>query len=109
MFVEIPLETSVSRAIDRHRLGMEDFRAGKGQGGRYVPPAVIRSHASPTASSKNREVFDSLRDRFGRWRLFDNSGDFNPILLESSEEETIAERVGERSSAEEIEAAELFR
>lgn len=74
VFVDIPVETSVSRALARHRRGMEDYRAGKGPGGRYVPPAIIRKNKSSTASSANREVFEKLRAEFDRWSLYDNSG-----------------------------------
>jgi hypothetical protein len=69
VFVDIPLEKSVERALARHRRGM-----GTANGGRYVPPSVIRKNASSRASSANREVFDALRRLFDRWDLYDNSG-----------------------------------
>jgi predicted kinase len=47
LFVDIPVETSVRRADSRHREGEDDYRAGKGLGGRYVPPEVIRAQADP--------------------------------------------------------------
>lgn len=74
VFVDIPVETSVTRALERHRRGMEAYDAGEGTGGRYVPPALIRANSSSKASSANREVFDELRDSFNDWSLFDNSG-----------------------------------
>lgn len=76
VFVDIPVETSVQRALARHRRGMEQHRAGEpgALGGRYVPPSIIRQNKSSTASSANREVFDSLRGQFGSSDLFDNSG-----------------------------------
>jgi predicted ABC-type ATPase len=82
VFVDIPVETSVERALARHRRGMEDYRNGKGPGGRYVPPAIIRKNESSTASSANREVFDALRtaNDFDHWSLYDNSGKA-PVLL----------------------------
>ena len=73
VFVDIPVETSVSRALARHRSGMESFRNGEGPGGRYVPPNIIRKNSSSTASSANREVFNSLKDRFGSHVIYDNS------------------------------------
>jgi hypothetical protein len=73
VFVDIPVETSVERALSRHRRGMEKFRTGQGVGGRYVPPALIRANASATSSSANREVFDGLQERFDSWVVFDNS------------------------------------
>lgn len=73
VFVDIPVETSVERAAFRHRTGLEQFRAGKGNGGRYVPPAAIRERAHPSKSSANRHVFDQLADQFGSHVVFDNS------------------------------------
>jgi hypothetical protein len=73
VFVDIPVETSVERALARHRRGLENYRAGKGTGGRYVPPAIIRKAATAGTSSANREVFDSLRGSFDRWSMYDNS------------------------------------
>jgi len=69
VFVDIPLEKSVERALARHRRGLSTPN-----GGRYVPPAVIRKNASSRASSANREVFDALRRLFDAWELYDNSG-----------------------------------
>ena len=73
VFVDIPVETSVSRALARHRRGLEAHRNGEGLGGRFVPPQVIRSHAAPDASSVNRKVFDGLREQFDGWAIYDNS------------------------------------
>jgi hypothetical protein len=75
VFVDIPVETSVQRALGRHRSGMEEFRQGKGLGGRYVPPSVIRESGSAGSSnSANRDVFDTLAGQFGTRRVFDTSG-----------------------------------
>lgn len=80
IFVQIPVETSVQRAESRHRRGLEKYREGKGNGGRYLPPAIIRSSAAepqyPGAPvlSKNRLAFDKLNDQFDEWALYDNSG-----------------------------------
>lgn len=73
VFVDIPVETSVERALSRHREGMEKQAAGDGYGGRYVPPSVIRANTSETASSKNRENFDALQGDFTSWVIYDNS------------------------------------
>jgi len=74
VFVDIPVETSVDRALARHRRGMERYRRGEGNGGRYVPPWIIRGNASAISSSANRDVFDDLRRDFDGWSLYDNSG-----------------------------------
>lgn len=73
VFVDIPVETSVERALARHRRGLEKYRNGEGQGGRYVPPSIIRKAATAGASSANRQVFEELRGRFDRWVMYDNS------------------------------------
>lgn len=69
VFVDIPVETSVQRAMARHRRAL-----GTPEGGRYVPPAIIRKSASSRASSANRETFDAMRGQFDHWSLYDNSG-----------------------------------
>lgn len=75
VFVDIPVEVSVTRALARHRRGMELFDTGKGHGGRYVPPRIIRENASAEWSSANRAVFESLKDQFDTWSVYDNSVD----------------------------------
>jgi hypothetical protein len=83
VFVDIPVETSVERALARHRRGMEAYLDGDGFGGRYVPPSIIRKNESSTTSSANREVFDALQTEFDTWSLYDNSGTA-PTLIDSS-------------------------
>jgi hypothetical protein len=74
VFVDIPVETSVERALARWRRGVDEYNGDKGYGGRYVPPSIIRKNVSNTRSSANREVFDDLRFQFDTWSLYDNSG-----------------------------------
>ena len=81
VFVDIPVETSVQRALARHRRGLDEWRVGRGAGGRYVPPEIIRAHADPEWGSVNRRVFEQTKDRVDRWSLFDNSGS-GPRLVE---------------------------
>jgi hypothetical protein len=50
------VETSVARADSRHRIGHEDYRAGNGFGGRFVPPEVIQRQADPEWGSVNRRT-----------------------------------------------------
>jgi predicted kinase len=73
VFVHIPVEVSVQRADDRYRHGHEDYRNGEGQGGRYVPPEMIRSQAEPEWGSVNRRTFEEVKDRFDDWSVYDNS------------------------------------
>lgn len=73
VFVDIPVETSVERAMARYRRGLEQFLDGKGNGGRYVPPSIIRENESKTHSSTNREAFETVADQFADWSIYDNS------------------------------------
>lgn len=75
-FVEIPVETSVERALSRHRNGANRYMKGEGHGGRYVPPSVIRASADPDGirSSQNIKNFEEVSDLFDNWAHYDNSG-----------------------------------
>jgi predicted ABC-type ATPase len=83
VFVDIPVETSVARAMKRWRRGADQYRSGQGPGGRYVPPSIIRKNASSKSASANRDVFDELRDQFDEWSVYDNSGT-GPVRVGSS-------------------------
>jgi hypothetical protein len=67
IFVDIGIAEAVRRADTRHRLRHEDYRAGIGFGGRYVPPEVIEAQADPEWGSVNRRV---ACQRDGFWRGF---------------------------------------
>lgn len=74
VFVDIPVEVSVDRAMNRYRRGVEDYNDGEGLGGRYVPPSIIRAARTSGGATVNREVFDGLRGSFtGGWAVYDNS------------------------------------
>ena len=73
VFVDIPVETSVERALARYRRGVDNFRTGKGLGGRYVPPAIIRAQKTSSGGSMNRTAFDASHNLFDRWSVYDNS------------------------------------
>jgi predicted ABC-type ATPase len=85
IFVDISVEVSVARSQSRHREGHEDFRAGRGLGGRFVPSEVIRSQADSVWGSQNRKIFESLKHKFDAWTRYDNSVDgHRALLVESS-------------------------
>jgi predicted ABC-type ATPase len=87
IFVDIPLEKSAARAEARHRIGQDEYRAGRGEGGRLLPPEVIRSNEDPVWGSLNRKVFEEVKHRFDAWSIYDNSTDGRPpVLVDSSEE-----------------------
>ncbi|MGH3225211.1 MAG: zeta toxin family protein [Streptosporangiaceae bacterium] len=85
LFVEIPVETSLKRIESRHREGHDQYRAGNGLGGRYVPPEVTKSQEDPEWGSKNMRTFDAVRHRFNGWSIYNNSVDEGrPVLVEES-------------------------
>lgn len=84
VFVDIPVEISVHRAINRWWGG---HQAG-GIGGRYVPPALIRRQASEGGhTTLNRRVFEEHKPRFTSWEMWNTSG-AKPKKIGSSETRT---------------------
>ncbi|HTS97076.1 MAG TPA: zeta toxin family protein, partial [Streptosporangiaceae bacterium] len=81
IFVDIPIEVSVTRADSRHREGHDAYPAGNGFGGRLVPDDVTRAQADPDWGSRNRRTFEEAKHHFDRWYRFDNSGS-TPVLVE---------------------------
>ncbi len=75
IFVDSPLEASARRARARHREGHDEYRAGRGSGGRYIEEAMILDHADSAWGSGNRRNFEELKPRFDSWRVYDNSVD----------------------------------
>jgi predicted kinase len=73
IFVDITVDVAVQRAEARHRSGHEDYRAGIGFGGRFVPPDVIKTQADPEWGSVNRRTFEQVKTRFTEWAVYDNS------------------------------------
>ncbi|HUD39258.1 MAG TPA: hypothetical protein VMR14_20340, partial [Streptosporangiaceae bacterium] len=73
IFVDIPIETSVTRAAERHRRGHDRYLNGDGLGGRYVSADIIRSQADPDYGSVNRRAFETIKDRLSYWAVYDNS------------------------------------
>jgi hypothetical protein len=49
LFADITIEESVRRAAAAHRRGHDEYLAGRGFGGRYIPPEAIRALALPPA------------------------------------------------------------
>jgi predicted kinase len=86
IFVDIPVETSVTRAGSRHWEGHDNYRAGEGPGGRFLPAEIIRAQADPEWGSRNRKTFEEVRHHFDGWCRFDNSG-MAPVLVEAGHRE----------------------
>ena len=47
IFVELSIEESVRRSDAMHRRGHDEYRRGRGYGGRYIPAEAIRALALP--------------------------------------------------------------
>jgi predicted kinase len=75
VFVDIHVDVSVRRAEARHREGHDKYLAGRGLGGRIIPPERIESLADEDFGSINRGVFEQVKHEFVRWRVYDNSVD----------------------------------
>jgi predicted ABC-type ATPase len=80
IFIDIPVDISVTRVSSRHREGHDDYRAGHGMGGRFVPAEVTRAQADPDWGSRNRRTFEEVKHQFDSWCRFDNS-DSTPALV----------------------------
>lgn len=61
LFADLTIEESVRRADAAHRRGHDEYLAGRGFGGRYIPPEAIRALALPPerASSTTMPVLRS--------------------------------------------------
>jgi predicted ABC-type ATPase len=88
IFVDISLNISEERAQARHRIGHDEYRAGKGEGGRLIPEDLIRGCRDTVWGSVNRRTFEEVKQRFDKWDMYDNSVDGRaPMLIQSSERE----------------------
>lgn len=84
IFVDAGIEECVRRVDRRHRDGHDQYRAGQGHGGRFVPEELIRAQADPVWGSRNRANFELIKEKFDSWWLYDNSGEA-PVLAAASE------------------------
>jgi predicted kinase len=82
IFIDIPVEISISRADSRHREGEDGCLAGDGLGGRFIPAEMIRAQADPEWGSRNRRTFEEVKGHLDHWRLFENSGP-TPVLVQT--------------------------
>ncbi len=81
LFVDIPAETSIARTQARHRHGEDLFMGGIGPGGRFIVVEVTLSQFDSEFGTANRRAFESLKDQFDYWALYDNSVDSRPPIL----------------------------
>jgi predicted kinase len=83
IFIDVAVDVSVHRADSRHREGQNNYRAGDGFGGRFIPAELIRAQADPECGSRNRKTFEEVKDHFDHWCRYDNSGS-TPVLAEAN-------------------------
>ena len=83
IFVDISVETAVTRTDARHREGQDDYHAGKGFGGRFIPEEVVLAQADEGWGSLNRKTFEAVKHRFDTWVRYENSG-AAPVLAEAT-------------------------
>lgn len=83
-FIDVPVETSVNRAMDRF-VGNSEHR--------YVPPSVIRHGADEKFGSKARGTFERLRDKVDSYRLIDNTAPGRPRLIEQKKADKRSPRI----------------
>jgi predicted ABC-type ATPase len=88
IFVDIPPQVCKERAEARHRVGNDEYRTGKGEGGRLIPENLIDRSGDSVWGSVNRKTFEQVKNGFDRWSVYDNSADgLPPVLKHSSETE----------------------
>ena len=86
VFVHIPPGISVTRTEFRHREGHEQWRAGRGLGGRFVPSEIIHRQMDSEWGSQNRKTFEAVKEKFTGWSIYDNSiSGRSPALIDSSD------------------------
>ena len=56
VFADISVDEAVHRAGEARRRGEEEFRRGRGHGGRNIPAAAIRALASPAAAAAGNRI-----------------------------------------------------
>jgi len=84
IFIDIPVDVGIRRSEARHREGHDNYRAGQGPGGRFVPAEVIGSQADPAWGSCNRRTFEQIKPQLDAWSLCDNSVDGRaPALVDA--------------------------
>lgn len=73
--VDVSPETSRRRAYDRYRAGINDWLSGKGNGGRFIPGAVLADQHDERGRSWGRSSLRQTQELFDRWRVYDNDVD----------------------------------
>jgi predicted kinase len=84
IFVDISTGVSARRVDARHREGHDEYRAGIGDGGRYIPWEMTAAQEDAEWGTRNRATFERVKHRFDTWSRYDNSVDGRaPVLVEA--------------------------
>ena len=62
IFVELSIGESVRRSAAMHRRGHDEYRQGRGYGGRFIPAEAIRALAVPRRLSAGQDIVPCLPD-----------------------------------------------
>jgi len=86
VYIDIPLDTSITRALNRYRTGLDAWRHGQGNGARRISPADLTETwgTSDPDVSLNEENFTRNEQIFDGWYKFDNSQYGRPPMLVDS-------------------------
>lgn len=77
VFADLGIEESVRRADAAHRRGEEEYRAGRGHGGRYIPPGAIRALALSPGEQARSEWAPA---RGGAWDIWFPGGEVTGMI-----------------------------
>lgn len=86
VFVDVTVGKSIRQARTRWANGLTAFAEGVGYGGRFLPSGVADENLpTPGAPwrSKNREVFEAVKNLFDGYKVYDNEIDDQSTLVES--------------------------
>jgi predicted kinase len=92
VFVHITSEVSARRVDARHREGHDEYRAGIGYGGRWLPGEMAAAQQDAEWETRNRATFERVKHRFDSWSIYDNYVDGRaPVLVEAHRADTSEE------------------
>ena len=70
LFVNISVETSISRIESRHRVGHDESARRDGPGRQACPPEVVEKQADSQWGSKNRKVYAEMKEGLDSWSTY---------------------------------------
>lgn len=85
VFVDSSLDTSIARTRSRYAKQANEYRAGEGLGGRFLPTSAVIQQYSPQGPSYASGTFNSLRNAFDAFVEYDNSGMESKLVATSGD------------------------